>query len=182
VGPVRRRRRWPFFVAVLVVVLAGILVGLDLAARSAAQSAAARQVKKSTGAATATVTFNSEPFLWDVLVDGRLSRVTVTAGEVPFGPITVTQVKVAGSDVRLDRNQLFNSRTVRVTSVRRATVTIVTRGGLLSAAAVAALDFTRIPLVPSCPLTAQAVNGGYDLTCTVSPVPASVLNAINAAA
>lgn len=167
---------------ILVVVLAAAAVALDLWARSAAESAAARQVRHSTGATGAGVTFHSEPFLWDTLVNGKVNQVTVTADDVPLGPLQVTRVKVQGWGVAFDRGQLFNSRKVRLTSVARATVTITTHLTQLGAQAIRALDFTRIPLVPDCHLALQAISGGYDLSCTVSPVPASMLNAINNAA
>jgi hypothetical protein len=164
------------------VVLAAAAVALDAAARSAAQSAAARQVEASTGAASAQVSFGSEPFLWDALVDGKVQRVTVTADDVPLGPFTISRVRVSGTDVDFARNQLFNSHRMRVTYVGRATVVITPGLGLLGAAALEALDFARIPIVPDCPLALHRVSGDYDLTCTVAPAPASMLEAINSRA
>jgi hypothetical protein len=166
----------------LVVVLAVAAVVLDVLARSAAEKATARQVKASTEAGSVSVTFNSEPFLWDVLADGKLDQVTVVANDVPLGPLTVTKVEVQGSHVHFDRNQLFNSRTVRVTSISKATVTITAHVNALGALAIQAIDFTRIPLVPNCPLASHQIAGGYELTCTVAPVPQSVIDSINSSA
>lgn len=188
---------------VVLVVLAAILVGLDLAARSVTESALADHVKASTHAASTSATINSFPFLWDAAVEGRVDNVTVVDRNIPAGPITLESVTVAAHQVRFDRKVLFNAHSVRLTSIGSATVTVTTKltgleQGVASALGAAvsvqpgdelvvrlagrtvfSYRLSRIPLIPDCPLQLSQAAGTYTLSCTVSPVPPSVLAALS---
>ncbi|HMC38556.1 MAG TPA: hypothetical protein VKI19_02775, partial [Acidimicrobiales bacterium] len=41
------------------------------------------------------------------------------------------------------------------------------------------INLTRIPIVPVCPVQVHEAGGVYTLSCTVAPVPASVLAALS---
>jgi hypothetical protein len=41
------------------------------------------------------------------------------------------------------------------------------------------LDLTSSPLVPACAYQVTQVSGGYSLSCTVTPVPSSLLEALS---
>lgn len=181
------------------------LVGVDLAARYAAQDAMAAAVQRSTKAKSVSVTISSFPFIYDVLAEGRVDDIDVIAHDVPAGPVTLDTIELKGSQVRLDRSQLLDHRTVRLTSVGSATLSIVlslstienalatdlgvsvTASGsndlVVSAGGrtLATIDLTKVPIVPYCPV--QLVHSGstYTLSCTVSPVPQSVIEALSKA-
>lgn len=202
----RRRRRWPAALLVLIVLVGAGLVGLDLWARSATESAIASDVQRSTHAGAVTARIDSEPFLWDVAAEGRLSAVTVTGTSVPAGPLTVDRVTVSARDVHFDRHALVQDRTVRITSVASADVTVVVHlSGLEQSLAsvlgvevvpsgsdrlelraaghtVATVNLTKIPLIPVCPLSVTHQGASYVLSCSVAPVPAPVLAALSRSA
>lgn len=202
----RRRRRWPFVLLVLVILLAAGLVALDYAARVGTQNLIATDVRQSTHSRSATVGITSFPFLYDIAAQGRIDRVTVTDSGVPAGAFQIDQVRLDASHVHFARRDLLQRHIVRITEVGRATVTVVARlSGLQSALAnqlgvqvtatasdrilltadghtVATLDLTRIPIVPLCPLQVAHSGDTYTFSCTVSPVPPTVLAALSKAA
>ena len=187
----------------LVVVAAAVLVALDFFARYTTQDAIARDVRSSTHSGTASASISSFPFIYDVAAEGRLDQVTVVDRVVPVGPIRLDQVRLVASQVHFDRHQLLTNHTVRLTGVDSATVTVSAHlsslagklvrdlgvqvtssaSGRISISAegvpVATIDLTRVPLIPDCPLQITHSGDSYDFTCTVSPVPASVLNALS---
>lgn len=199
----RRRRRWPFILVVLLAVVAAALVAADFAARTAAQDAIASHVQRSTHAQRVRVSISAFPFLWDVAAEGRIPGVDVVGYGVPAGPVTVDQVSLDARGVSFDRHQLLSSQSARLTSVSRATVTVVihltsaeyslvhdlgvqvdaasSRRVTLSVAGrtVVTFNLTRIPIVPDCPLAVSASGANYTFTCTVSPVPPAVLTALS---
>lgn len=199
----RRRRRWPFVVVAIVVVVVGALVAVDLAARSATETAIAKDVRRSTHARSVTVGISSFPFLYDVAVEGRLGHITITGHDVPVGPLTLDQVTLSADQVHFDRHLLVSDHKVAITSVARADVTVVARLSSLEATVASKLDvqivasgsnrldltaaghtlftvdLTKVPLIPVCPLQVLHGSGTYTLTCSVSPVPASVLAALS---
>ncbi len=129
--------------------------------------------------------------------------VTVVDRGVPAGPLTLDSVKVEAHQIRFDRNVLFNAQKVHLTSISSATVTVTTHlTGLEQTVAsligafvtvqpgdelvvqvaghtVFSYKLSNIPLIPDCPLQLQQIGGGYSLSCTVSPVPAPVLQALS---
>lgn len=187
----------------VLVVLAAIVVGLDLAGRAVTESALASHVKNSTQAKSTSVSINSFPFLWDAAVEGRVQNITVVDRGVPAGPLTLDSVRVQAHEVKFDRRVLFNAHSVKLTSVSSATVTVVTHltgleqtvasavGAVVSVQpgdelvvrvaghSVFSYKLSQVPLIPDCPLQVAQVPGGYSLSCTVSPVPGSVLAALS---
>ena len=183
--------------------LAAVVVGVDIGARVATQDAIAADVHRSTHSDGASASVSSFPFLYDVAAEGRLDRVSITDRGVPVGPIRLDQVHLVAYQVRFDRGQLLDHRKVELTSVDRATVTVnahlsslagtiardlgvkvtSSASGQITVSAegltVATIDLTKVPIIPDCPL--QITNSGDDYTfsCTVSPVPASVLAALS---
>lgn len=190
---------------VFVIVVAGALVAADLVARSVAEHAIATDVRRSTGSDASTATISSFPFLYDAAVEGRLDRVTVVDRGVPVGPARLDEVSVVASQVHFDRHLLLSQHAVRLTSVGSATVTVdvhlasltgrlardlgvrVTASAsdriTVSAAGVpiTTVDLTKVAIIPECPLQVDHSGDTYTFSCTVSPVPASVLAALSRA-
>lgn len=180
-------------------------VALDLAARSVTQDAIATDVQKSTHSEGASASISSFPFLYDVAAEGRIDRVAITDRGVPAGPLRLDQVRLVASQVRFDRHELFTQHAVRLTDVGSATVTVqarltsltgtiardlgievtssasnritVSAGGVT----VARIDLTKVPIIPDCPLDVTHSGEVYTFSCTVSPVPPSVLEALSKA-
>jgi hypothetical protein len=201
----RRRRRWPLVLIALVVVVAAALVAVDFVARDATQNAVATDVRRSTRSDGASVTIDSFPFLYDVVAEGRLDRVTVVDRGVPAGLFRMDEVKVVASQVRFERRHLLVDHNVDITSVGRATFTVVTHLSTVEGIAAQALgaqvtasgsnqiaisvaghalltvDLTRIPIFPQCPLQISHAGDEYTFSCTVAPVPSSVLVALSKA-
>ena len=179
------------------------LVAGDFAARSATEDAIASDVHKSTHSDGASAAISSFPFLYDVAAEGRLDRVTITDRGVPAGPIRLDQVRLVASQVHFDRHRLLSTHKLRLTDVDSATITVdahlsalagtiardlglsvtssssnrlkITAGGLT----VASIDLTKVPIIPDCPLHVSHSGDAYTFSCTVSPVPASVLAAVS---
>ena len=198
-----RRRRWPYLLVLLAVILAAGLVAADLAARSATESAIASRVRTSTHAQSVTASITSFPFLWDVAADGEISGLSITGQAVPAGPLVLDSVTLVAHHVHFDRHRLLSDRKVTVTSVASAQVTVVAHlSGFEQALAsaldveivpsgsdrlalraagrtLATVDLTRVPLIPTCPLSVLHTGPSYTLSCTVAPVPSSVLAALS---
>jgi hypothetical protein len=196
-------RRWLFFLLLPFIVLAGALVALDFVAKDATQSAIADTVKKSIHAGHVSVQISSFPFLYDVVAEGKVDRVVVTSQGVTAGLVQLSEVKVDASHVRFNRHELVSHHTVQFTSISQATVTIVVQltaaqnalaSGLNAQVTSTAsndliisagghslppIDLTRVPLIPACPLDVVHTGSSYTLTCTVSPVPSTVLAALS---
>lgn len=204
-GPVgrRRRRRWPFVLLGLVVLFAAALFATDLTLKNAAQNAIAADVQRSTHSEGASVSIHSFPFLYDAIALGRVDRIDITDRGVPAGPVRIDEVRLDASQVHFERRQLLSNRKVVLTSVSRATLSAqVELSGVAGAIAsdlgldvtasgsnhiaisiagrtLTVIDLTQIPIVPYCPLTLSHTGTRYTFSCTVSPVPQSVLAALS---
>jgi hypothetical protein len=102
----RRTRRW----LVAVVIIVALLVGLDFGARSVAESVMASKIEQQGLTSKPDVTIGGFPFLTQV-ASKDFRHVTVTASNVPAGPVTITTISAAGSDIRL-RSYAFSSGTI----------------------------------------------------------------------
>jgi hypothetical protein len=197
-----RRRRWPFLL-VVVLVLAAALVAGDVAARVGTQNLIATDIRKSTRSDSAQVQIHSFPFLYGVAVQGRVNQVTITDLGVPVGAVRLDRVTLDAAGVHFSRHELLYQHYVHITKVRRATITVVARlSGLVGSLAsrlgvqvtaassdrivvsalgvtLATVDLTQSPIVPKCPLAVDHSGDSYTFTCTVSPVPTSVLDAMS---
>jgi hypothetical protein len=190
------RLAFRLMIGVVVLVLVGAVVG-NLWARSRAETLLADHVKTATGAQTVSAKVTSWPFLWDVLFS-RVPQVQVVAHEVPVGRLDLSQVTVDARQVKIDREELVSSRKVHVTAISSATVTLLveTRDlpsfitlpsvGLsvigdrqldvsVDGHQVATFDLAVSPLIPPCDYVVTQVAAGFQLSCTVAPVPQSLL-------
>jgi hypothetical protein len=202
----RRHRRWPFVVVILAVVVAAGLIATNFIARSVAEQTIASRIQHDTGAQSVSASINSSPFLYDVLVRGRIQGVHVVANGVPVGLVHLTQVTVDASDVRLDRHQLVFDQQVHIVGIESASLTAVIKpeglGAVVASGAdllglrvtvanghdlvvdilgqqVYKVDLTSNPLLPDCDFSLQDVPGGYSLTCHMAPVPPSLLDVLS---
>ena len=185
------------------IILAAALVVVDYLAKDGTQKLIADAVKNSTHSDRATASISSFPFIYDVAAEGKLQNLTVTDYGVPAGVVRLDEVKLAAHDIKFDRHKLIFNHTTRLTSVQSATVTVVFELSALQNAAanllnvqvvsssssqlvitaaghvVASLNLTAVPIIPQCPLNVVHNGASYTFSCTVSPVPPSVLDALS---
>jgi hypothetical protein len=188
------------------VVVAAGLIATSFIARSVAEQTIASRIKNDTGAQSVSASINSSPFLYDVLVRGRIQGVHVVANGVPVGLVQLTQVTVDASDVRLDRHQLVFDQQVHIVGIDSATVTAMIKpeglGSVVASGAellglritlanghdlvvdllgrqVYRVNLTSNPLLPDCAFSLQDVPGGYSLTCHEAPVSQSLLDVLS---
>jgi hypothetical protein len=102
----RRGRRW----VVAVVVIVAVLVGLDFAARAEAESVLASKIEQQGLTSKPDVTIDGFPFLTQVAAK-VFRRVTVTASNVPAGPVTITTVNATATEIRIS-SYAFSSGTI----------------------------------------------------------------------
>ncbi len=102
----RRARRW----VIAVVVIVAVLVGLDFAARAVAESVLASKIEQQGLTSRPDVTIDGFPFLTQV-ASKDFRRVTVTASNVPAGPVTITTIDATASGIRLS-SYAFSSGTI----------------------------------------------------------------------
>ncbi len=186
-------------------VLAGAATALDFIARDVTERAVASDVKAATHAERATVSISSFPFIYGVAANGRVDGIDVSVYGVPAGLLRIDEINLDVRGVRIDQHRLLADRTVSVTSIDSATINVVVKlsslqnslasdlGVEVSAptsdrisfvvhgVTVASIDLTRVPIVPSCPLDVTHTGAVYTFSCTVAPVPASVLAALSKA-
>ena len=186
-------------------VLAGATTALDFIARDVTERAVASDVKAATHAERATVSISSFPFIYGVAANGRVDGIDVSVYGVPAGLLRIDEINLDVRGVRIDQHRLLADRTVSVTSIDSATINVVVKlsslqnslasdlGVEVSAptsdrisfvvhgVTVASIDLTRVPIVPSCPLDVTHTGAVYTFSCTVAPVPASVLAALSKA-
>lgn len=193
--------RWVARLVVTVVVVGLIGVGVDYAARIETQDQIASAVKRSTGAASVSVSISSFPFLYHLLDQGRVEQITVDAHDIPAGPVTLSEVHLVADRVVLDRHDLLHGKE-RLKSVAAATVVVDLQlpPNLADAADAAGagvvgssdaleveaagrivyrLSLSAIPLIPACDLQGGAASGSFTFSCTVAPVPAAVLASLS---
>jgi hypothetical protein len=102
----RRGRRW----VITVVVIVAILVGLDFAARAEAESVLASKIEQEGLTSKPDVTIDGFPFLTQV-ASKDFRQVTVTASNVPAGPVTITTVDATAIEIRIN-SYAFSSGTI----------------------------------------------------------------------
>jgi hypothetical protein len=102
----RRGGRW----VITVVVIVAVLVGLDFAARAEAESVLASRIEQQGLTSKPDVTIDGFPFLTQV-ASKDFRRVTVTASNVPAGPVTITTVNATATEIRIS-SYAFSSGTI----------------------------------------------------------------------
>jgi len=193
--------RWIVRLALVALVLLVVAaIAGDFWARSEAQKLLADRVRTSTHSQRVSVHISSFPFLYDLAVS-RVPEVKVVADGVPVGVLPLSQVTVDARQVQIDHHSLLSGK-LRVASISKATVTILIQATELVSLAkalnagvsvvsghrlvvtvsghqVLSIDLTSNPLVPDCAFALQGTQDGYSLTCTVAPVPPSLLTALS---
>jgi hypothetical protein len=94
--PGRRLLTW-------LVVIVVILVGLDFGAKAFAENEAAIQIQKHGFPKKPTVSIAGFPFLTQV-ASRHFDAVTISSGNIPEGPITISSLNVTASNVHLASN------------------------------------------------------------------------------
>jgi len=102
----RRGTRW----LVTIVVIVAVLVGLDFGARAVAEGVMASKIQQQGLASKPSVRIGGFPFLTQ-LASRKFSDVTISAADVAAGPVTITTVNAAATDVRLS-SYAFSSGTI----------------------------------------------------------------------
>jgi hypothetical protein len=105
--PRSRRGRWW---VITVVVIVAVLVGLDFAARAEAESILASKIEQQGLTSKPDVTIDGFPFLTQV-ASKNFRKVTVTASNVPAGPVTITTVDATAAEIRIN-SYAFSSGTI----------------------------------------------------------------------
>jgi hypothetical protein len=188
----------------LVILVLVALVVLNFWARSHAQQVLADRIRSSTGAEHVSVHIGSFPFLYELAVS-KVRKVKVIADGVPVGPLRLTHVTVDARQVDVDHHFLIFDRKLRVVSIAKATVTVEIQQSQMVAIAnvvdaslsvvdghqlvvsvfghrVLSVDLTKARLIPNCTLEFVRTSDGFSGSCTVAPVPRSVLAALNSRA
>jgi LmeA-like phospholipid-binding len=102
----RRTRRW----VITIVVIVAVLVGLDFAARAEAESVLASKIEQQGLTSKPDVTIHGFPFLTQV-ASKDFRQVTVSASNVPAGPVTITTVNATATEIRIS-SYSFSSGTI----------------------------------------------------------------------
>jgi hypothetical protein len=187
----------------VILVVVALVVG-NFWARSHAEHVVADRIKSSTGAQHVSVHIGSFPFLYELAVS-KIDNVKVVADGVPVGPLRLSHVTVDARQVKVDHHFLIFDRKLRIVSIAKATVTIQIQQNELASVAravdaslsvvnghelvvtvlghrVLSVDLTTSRLVPNCTLALTRATDGFDGSCTVAPVPPSLLSALNSRA
>lgn len=91
-----RGRKWLIAIVVIVV----LLVGLDFGAKAFAESELASQLKSNGVPGQPSVSIAGFPFLTQV-ISRDISQVTITDGNFPEGPITITSLRLTVNNVKI---------------------------------------------------------------------------------
>jgi hypothetical protein len=186
---------------VIILVVIGMVVG-NFWARSQAQHVMAERIRASTGAEHVSVHIGSFPFLYELAVS-KIDDVKVVADGVPVGLLRLSHVTVDARHVKVNHHFLIFDRKVRVVSIAKATVTVQIQQTQLASIAkalnakaavvgghqlvitvfghqVLSVDLTKSALVPDCTLALARASDGFSASCTVAPVPPSLVAALSA--
>jgi hypothetical protein len=86
-----------------IIVVIVLLVALDFGAKAFAENEAAVQIQKQGFPTKPKVAIAGFPFLTQV-ISRHFDQITITAGKIPAGPITVTSLNVVADNVHLNSN------------------------------------------------------------------------------
>ncbi|MBO0822608.1 MAG: DUF2993 domain-containing protein [Actinobacteria bacterium] len=101
-----RGGRW--FIAIIVIV--AVLVGLDFGSRAVAESIVASNIQQQGLKTKPSVSIAGFPFLTQ-LAQRDFRQVTITASDVPAGPVTITAINAGGRQIRIN-NYTASSGTI----------------------------------------------------------------------
>src|SRR5262249_28200458 len=148
-----------------------------------------------------SVHIGSFPFLYELAIS-KVHKVKVIADGVPVGPLRLTHVTVDARQIDVDHHFLIFDRKLRIVSIAKATVTVEIQQSAMAAIAgavdaslrvvdghqlvvsvfghrVLTVDLTQSRLIPNCTLAFERTSDGFRGSCTVAPVPQSVLAVLN---
>jgi hypothetical protein len=112
-------------VGVVVLAVLAVLLGIgDVVARRYAEDRIEQQIDHRDAGATSSVHISSFPFVARLLLFGRVEKISAHVRHVSVDRLTLDQVDLTVTGVKLDRNQLFH-RNVVVKSIRTGTVAAV---------------------------------------------------------
>lgn len=201
----------------------GLLAAADVAARLYAQDQLASRAKASSGAQSASASISSFPFLYHLVAQGRVDKVTVSLRGVQLGRLDVDRIQVTARQVHLERSALVKHRKLVVTSIASATATLSVTPTELSAAIgepvsieggsllvspgghpglalrasiagghllalevagreVGSFELSGNPILPACQMGLSLLASKLVVSCTMAPVPASLIAALSASA
>src|SRR5215475_6334214 len=102
----RRGARW----LVAIIVIVAVLLGLDFGARAVADSVMASKIQQQGLPRKPSVSIGGFPFLTQV-ASKNFSHVTISAADVPAGPVTVSTINATATGIRLS-SYAFSSGTI----------------------------------------------------------------------
>jgi hypothetical protein len=95
---------------VTIVIIGGVLLGLDFGARAVAESVMASKIQQQGLQSKPSVSIAGFPFLTQV-ASRNFRHVTISAADVPAGPVTITTINAAATGIRLN-SYAFSSGTI----------------------------------------------------------------------
>jgi hypothetical protein len=98
-----RRKRTGLKLVVWLVAVLGVLAALDFGARAYAENVAAAKLQQRGFPAKPHVSIGGFPFLTQVITR-HFSQITITAGNIPAGPLHITSLTVVADNVHLSGN------------------------------------------------------------------------------
>src|SRR5215470_20355574 len=102
--------------AVLLAIAIGVGWWFDGKARALAESEAEKRVLEALpGTAKAKVTIEGFPFLFDVLVAGKVDRLRVLLTEVKSAGISVESIELVVDELHIDRDLLLDEQKLAIT-------------------------------------------------------------------
>ncbi|MBO0837109.1 MAG: DUF2993 domain-containing protein [Actinobacteria bacterium] len=107
-GSYRNGRGGRWFIAIIVIV--AVLVGLDFGSRAVAESIVASNIQQQGLKTKPSVSIAGFPFLTQ-LAQRDFRQVTITASNVPAGPVTITTINAGGRQIRIN-NYTASSGTI----------------------------------------------------------------------
>lgn len=154
-------------IVTVVLIVVAIVVGVDIGARVYTEHQIADRAKASTQAGGASAGIHSFPFLYDLLVEKKASKISLHLTKVPVGPVSVDKIDVTARGVHIDVGYLIGHRKVRITSIDSADARVT-----LSPSDVSAV--TGIPVSINGGTVSASV-GGVDVPVTVTVASGHIL-------
>jgi hypothetical protein len=108
---------------VAAVILALLLSAGDVGARLYTQRQLERRIDDNIAGAQARVRISGFPFLWSVLVNGRINKFTAHLAQAQQEEFVLDRVDFVVTGVRINRSKLVNGRQLEVVGIDTGTVT-----------------------------------------------------------
>jgi len=109
---------------IVVTLLVGLAGLADVVIRHRVEAAIATRIDQRVPGSSAQVRISSFPFLGRLGASGNVPKLTAHVTGVEAGSVRFDTVDVVVTDLRVDRNELFNNK-VQIRSIRQATITAV---------------------------------------------------------